>query len=94
MDTHRIPLEDIEVGYYLLPRNKKECKYESWTITQEEMDSAMTWVKSAVNQIRAGQCLLSAESLGLRAYSEFGALAPEGDPRRMMGLPDLSTPEN
>lgn len=94
MDTHRIPLEDIEVGYYLLPRNKKECKYESWTITQEEMDSAITWVKSAVNQIRAGQCLLSAESLGLRAYSEFGALAPEGDPRSMMGLPDLSTPEN
>lgn len=94
MDTHRIPLEDIEVGYYLLPRNKKECKYESWTISQEEMDSAMTWLKAAVNQIRAGRCLVSAESLGLRAYSKFGALAPEGDPRRMMGLPDLSTPEN
>ena len=94
MDTHRIPLEDIEVGYYLLPRNKKECKYESWTISQEEMDSAMTWVKAAVSQIRAGRCLISAESLGLSAYSDFGALAPEGDPRLMMGLPDLSPPEN
>lgn len=94
MDTHRIPPEDIEVGYYLLPRNKKECKYEAWVISQEEMDSAMTWVKAAVRLIRAGRCLVSAESLGLSAYSEFGALAPEGDPRRMMGLPDLSTPEN
>ena len=94
MDTHRIPLEDIEVGYYLLPRNKKECKYESWAITQEEMDSAMAWVKAAVSQIRAGRCLVSAESLGLSAYSDFGALAPEGDPRLMMGLADLSTPEN
>lgn len=94
MDTHQIPLEDIEVGYYLLPRHKKECKYASWAISQEEMDSAMTWVKAAVRLIRAGRRLVSAESLGLRAYSEFGALAPEGDPRRMMGLPDLSTPEH
>lgn len=94
MDTHQIPLEDIEVGYYLLPRNKKECKYEPWALTQEEMDSAMQWVKAAVHLIRAGLCLVSAESLGLSAYTEFGALSPEGDPRRMMGLPDLEITEH
>lgn len=94
MDEHHVPLEDIEIGYYLMPRNKKECKFEAWKLTQEEMDSAMQWVKSAVNLIREGRCLLSAESLGQSAYSEFGALAPDGDPRSMMGLPDITTTKN
>lgn len=94
MDEHQVPLEDIEVGYYLMPRNKKECKFEAWNLTQEEMDSALQWVKAAVNLIREGRCLLSAESLGQSAYSEFGALAPDGDPRSMMGLPDITTTEN
>lgn len=91
MDEHHACLEDIEVGYYLMPRNKKECKFEAWTLTQEEMNSAMQWVKSAVKLIREGRCLLSAESLGQSAYTEFGALAPDGDPRSMMGLPDIAT---
>lgn len=94
MDEHQVPLEDIEVGYYLMPRNKKECTFEAWNLTHEEINNAMQWVKAAVKLIREGLCLLSAESLGQSAYSEFGALAPDGDPRSMMGLPDITTTKN
>ncbi len=94
MDTHQVKLEDIEVGYYILPRNKKECKYVHWKLEQEDIDNALTWVRAAVKLIRAGRCLLSAESLGWKTYADFGALSPDGDPRRMMGLPDLSIPQH
>lgn len=94
MDTQQIGLEDIEVGYYLLPRSKKDCLYKSWNISEQQQQSAMLWVRTAVRTIRSGQCLVSAESLKLTAYADFGALAQEGDPRLMMGLPALTTEEN
>ncbi len=94
MDTHRVKLEDIEVGYYVLPRNKKECKYIAWQLTQEDLDNALQWVRAAVKLIREGRCLLSAESLGWKTYANFGALTPDGDPRRMMGLPDIAMQNN
>ena len=94
MDTYDVPLEDISVAYYLMPRSKKSCTYEPWELTAEMQTSALDWVRAAVGMILDGRCLLSAESLGLTAYADFGALAPEGDPRRMMGLPELTlTPD-
>lgn len=90
MDTQHINLQDIEVGYYLLPRKTKECKYAKWQISEEQQESAMLWTRNAIRLIRNGLCLVSAESLHLTAYSDFGALAPNGDPRTMMGLPELT----
>lgn len=90
MDTYQVPVEDIEVAYYLMPRNKKLCSYEKWKLDEEMQENALTWVRAAVQMIRDGRCLLSAESLGLTAYADFGALAPDGDPRTMMGLPEIN----
>lgn len=37
--------------------------------------------------IRRGECLYSAEFLGLKVrYSSFGALTPDDDPRTMCGM--------
>ncbi len=94
MDTHHIAQEDIEVGYYLLPRNKKDCRYASWNISPLQQESAMQWTRTAIRLIRNGLCLVSAESLGLTAYDTFGALAQDGDPRLMMGLPALTLHDN
>lgn len=90
MDAYSVPLEDMEVAYYLMPRNKKSCDYAAWTLTAEMQESALLWVRRAVEMILSGRCLVSAESLGLTAYADFGALSPEGDPRLMMGLPELT----
>ncbi len=94
MDTQHVNLQDIEVGYYLLPRKTKECRYEKWQISADQQESAMLWTRNAIRLIRNGLCLVSAESLHLTAYSDFGALAQNGDPRTMMGLPKLTMEEN
>lgn len=59
--------------------------------TRECMDSALDWVKEACRLIRAGECLYSAESLGVMTpYGDFSPYAEGGDPRRIFGLSSLS----
>lgn len=54
--------------------------------------SAWETTKSAIELIRAGKCLYSAESLVLasKSYNTFGALAATPDPRTMFNLTPLS----
>lgn len=66
------------------------------------MESALTCVRRAVQLIRNGECLFSAESLGLEALqydrladaagngkNKSAAIVAKGDPRTLFGLPEL-----
>lgn len=81
-----------EIGYYNLPKNRDRAGYSPFIITPETMENALTWVKRAAALIRAGVCLVSAQSLGRKSYQEFGALLTLQDTRSLFNLPPLSVP--
>lgn len=100
MQQEALDKEDVpETGYYNLP--KKQLSTVRYTpflsvtedkqpFSRQDLDSALDWVREAARLIRAGQCLYSAETLGIEErYDTFGALCPEMDPREMCGLPPV-----
>lgn len=88
-----------ETGYYNLPKNHlSEVEYtpllsvteDKHPFSQADVESALDWVREVARLVRAGQCLYSAETLGIAAMGEgFGALCPEMEPREMCGLPPV-----
>ena len=74
-----------EVAYYNLPRNRKgEPKYTPMAeLSEEALESALTWAKSAILLMREGQCLYSAESLGCKAYGSYSENEDLADPRQL-----------
>lgn len=91
-------LEELpETAFYNLPRTRpSEVKYHAMK-ENELHEAAMDCVRRVAALMRAGECLLSAESLGrsLR-YGQFGALGihRNSDPRRMCSLPALPAVDN
>lgn len=81
-----------EIGYYNLPKNKDRAVYNAFELSPEAMQNALDWVRQAAALIRAGVCLVSAESLGRKSYQEFGALLTMQDTRSLFNLPPLPVP--
>lgn len=89
-----------ELGYYNIPRGQATAKFnplpapthryargEKPAFTPEFHALAMRCAKSAITMIRRGDCLYSAESLGLKSpFTTFGAFAPDADPRSLCNL--------
>lgn len=95
-----------ELAYYNLPRSNSDVAYSILhslqtlgsnarnkpAFSEDNLASAMACVKDAVTKIQRGECLYSAESLGLDTprYNDFGSLSLDGDPRTFCDLPELS----
>lgn len=102
------------VGYINIAK-KGEVAYTPLGFGDEEsaalgplgMESALACVCRAVQLIRSGECLFSAESLGLEPLrfdrladatadgkNKSAAIVRKGDPRSMFGLPELNNDNN
>lgn len=97
--------EDIlpELGYFNIPKNKVDATLSllhsrrkiarSFTepLQVEQIDNALQWVKMFCRMMRRGECLYSAESLGIKPNGgDFENLSPTQDPRSMCGLPTVN----
>lgn len=87
--------------YCNLPRTDGDVVFNTFDISPEEENILLANAEEAARLIRSGLCLYSAESLGLKtfasaessgmkAFGNFGQLAPDGDLRAMVGLPPLA----
>ncbi len=76
--------------YCNLPRTGGDVGFNAFDISPEEENIMLTHAEEAARLIRSGLCLYSAESLGLKAFGDFGQLALDGDLRAMVGLPPLA----
>lgn len=82
-----MPKNKVAVLQSILLTRQKSGRSFATPLTAEYEEHAMTWVKSACYLMRHGLCLYSAEYLKIdRAYGDFSALTPDGDPRALFGL--------
>lgn len=86
-----IPKSHVSVSQSVLHTRGKSGNSFKTPLTQEYIEHAKAWVKSACYLMRNGLCLFSAESLKTNdAYGDFSALTPEGDPRALFGLSPIT----
>ena len=76
--------------YCNLPCSGDDISFNTFDISPEEENILLTNAEEAARLIRSGLCLYSAESLGCKAFGDFGQLAPDDDLRAMVGLPPLA----
>lgn len=91
-----LPYSLPELGYFNIPRGTADVAYNILTappplktpITEAVMEQARQCARRIIAFIRRGDCLYSAEQLGMQVppYAQFGALAPNTDPRSLCGL--------
>lgn len=89
-----------ELCYFNIPKNKIDATLSHlhsrrkagnsfpYPMREDGLDNALKWVKKLCLMMRRGECLYSAESLGITAKGgDFENLSPSQDPRSMCGLP-------
>ena len=91
-----LPYSLPELGYFNIPRGTADVAYNILAapgpgqepMSETAMEQAMQCARRVISLIRRGDCLYSAEQLGLPSpeYARFGALAPDTDPRSLCGL--------
>ncbi len=88
-DCH--PGKAVHIGYFMITKGVEPVQYVEWDISAEQERSAMDCTRGVVSMLRSGRGLYAAEDLGYAAkYSEFGALAAEGNLKLMLNLPDFT----